>query len=417
MTAANSRRGGSVATATADSSDRDFARKVLAAGLLRRYDHDGVSLSAINAETGRGATYIRDLLLEHTTLRRNNGFQDRRPRRHPIPTRLHIGYLKLPGSHLDDDVRETVLAAIAKAGHDVVSLPTERDDSPARPAHLPVLTALVVELTRAWRSKPHNLFGAAADAEPDSAQSMIRHYTVDRGIATLIWDVDRQVPPDNPLGQLPNVLVAGSPAPPGRGLELAVPIADRALDRADLRGLCQRPRQGLLYAGNRHDQDDHLFTSVVAAAAAGLPHHIVGSWPNTTAWPRLNFTGPVSRGEQGLAYATSLACLMLPAPGQTVLGHRASDLALAVINGCLPLIHVSVSDADDHVPEELIVADAAQLDAVYRRLDRLAGSRYHRDLLTACWQYRQRHRASDTVPRLLDALQLLARRAGDPDAR
>src|SRR5207248_768654 len=74
----------------------------------------------------------------------------------------------------------------------------------------------------------------------------------------LVWDKDRQLSADDPLRQVPTVVVCEPALHPTSGaVSLLFPVADAALDCADPLGLVAETRDlPLVYVGNQYDRDD-----------------------------------------------------------------------------------------------------------------------------------------------------------------
>ncbi|HEY6794265.1 MAG TPA: hypothetical protein VI248_06245 [Kineosporiaceae bacterium] len=318
--------------------------------------------------------------------------------------------------------RRPLLDALIGLGHEVVLLQANRDLTEAGDDltgtyrwddGLPDLDVLVLEWrwpipgrnTTACRSAGHT-------CDLHRQRQLLTHYTY-RGLPTVIWDKDLQLPGDDELRQRPNVQIAEAALHPSPGAtSLLFPVPDDRLDAADPVALARLPRLlPLVYVGNQYDRDD-AFDTYFAPAARVHPHRVAGKWTRTRAWPHVTFTGRIPFSEVEELYRQALTTmLLLPARYQRA-GQMTQRLFEAVFGGCLPLTLLTMTtarDADRFAPPELHVRDGAHAAGVIARLGRVAGSSEHVDLLAACLQRLEIFRLSRQVT-VFDALLSASRR-------
>src|SRR5205807_2374055 len=108
-------------------------------------------------------------------------------------------------------------------------------------------------------------------------EELLRHYTKERGIHTIIWDKDQRFRRSGWPSGAPNVTVCEPALFPRRDANrLLFPIADKALDSTDPTALTKQPRDlPLVYIGNQYDRDDS-FDIFFAPAAATHEHRVAG---------------------------------------------------------------------------------------------------------------------------------------------
>jgi hypothetical protein len=262
---------------------------------------------------------------------------------------------------------------------------------------------VVVELTLPPDDLPTAATEPASNRGGGDPTGLVRHYTR-QGTATVIWDLDDavdQLAPD--ALNLPHLHVATTATRPGR-IQLRYPISDRALDHTSPRQLARRQRDDVLLRvepgiGQHGTVTGHITTTDIRA----------GSPAPAESYP---ITNPSDMTD---ALHTSLATLIQPAPGHTVLGHHLAHLTRAVAAGCLPLVHAAFTDAAEFVPQQLIIRDDHDLATTLDLIAAIKGSEAHHDLIAAGLLYLQRYRVSHQAPTLLTLLHTLAGRRPPPE--
>jgi hypothetical protein len=99
----------------------------------------------------------------------------------------------------------------------------------------------------------HAVRTTARVSEREHARRIRAGQTCERQTPTLIWDLDRQLPADDPLRAVPNAAVgefALLTTPGAR--RLSCPVPDELVDAADAKRLARRIRElPLVYVGNQ----------------------------------------------------------------------------------------------------------------------------------------------------------------------
>lgn len=214
---------------------------------------------------------------------------------------------------------------------------------------------------------------------------LIERYTLSVQIPTLVWDLDRQLPDNDPLRSAPNVAVGEFALTPFPGSRyLPCPVPDPLLDAADPELLAARSYSlPLVYVGNQYDRDDH-FDRYFAPAAAVVPHRVAGKWPRTAEWAHVNFTGRARYQEVEQIHREALATVLLLPERYRRVGHMTSRWWEALLAGCLPLLPSDTFGADRYVPSELQVSDGRDVVGRLAWLQSIAGSSRHADLIAEC---------------------------------
>jgi hypothetical protein len=232
--------------------------------------------------------------------------------------------------------RRPLIDALAGAGHEIVFLQANRDlrevgdDLRHRyrwDAGLPDLDAVVLEWRWPLPGRNTTVCGAAGHTcDLHRRDDLISHYTRSLGVPTVIWDLDRRLPVDDPLRRLPQVTVCEFALRPTPGaVTLRCPVPDAALDAADPAALAGVPRPvSLVYVGNQYDRDA-AFDRFFAPAALWFPHRVAGKWTHTQAWPHVHLHRPL-RVRPGRADPPAGAGNGATAPGP-VRRRRAHDVA------------------------------------------------------------------------------------------
>lgn len=313
--------------------------------------------------------------------------------------------------------RRPLIDGLAAAGHEVVLVQRNRDLAEAgldlRGQYtfggLPDLDVLMVE----WRwplpgrnTTPCGAPGHTCDLHRQA--ELLEHYTRACGTPTVIWDLDRQLPADDPVRGLPNVAVcefALNPTPDAT--TLLCPVPDAALDAANPAALVGRPRPvSLVYVGNQYDRDD-AFDRYFAPAARQVGHRVAGQWPRTERWPHVTFTGRCPFDEVEAIHRQALATVLLMPERYNAVGHMTSRLFEALLAGCLPLLPAEFVGGEAFVPPVLRVADGADVVQRVEHLQHIAGSTEHVDLIAACLSFLEPMRLSRQLAVLDNAFTAL----------
>jgi hypothetical protein len=291
--------------------------------------------------------------------------------------------------------RRSLIDGLITAGHEVVFLQRNRDlheaDCDLRHLYawdhgLPAIDALFLE----WRwpvpgrsTTPCGSPGHACDLHRQD--ELVGYYTARRQVPTIVWDKDLQLEPGSPLRSAPNVTVCEAGLRPAPGAEsLLFPVPDSALDEADPVALSVLPRHlPLVYAGNQYDRDE-AFTEFFAPAAGCLPHRVAGKWTRTDAWPHVNFTGRCAFPKVRELHLSALATVLLLPRRYARAGQMTQRLPEAVLAGCLPVTPASLPCAPAFTPVVLHAATGDEVAGIINRLQRIAGTSAHADLIARC---------------------------------
>jgi hypothetical protein len=322
--------------------------------------------------------------------------------------------------------RRSLVDAVSAAGHQVVFLQENRDlheggvdlrDAYGFSSGFPRLDALVLEWR--WPLPGRNTTGcgtAGHTCDLHRQRELLEVYTFDRRTPTVVWDLDRRLPADDPLRRRGNVTVAEYALRPTPGaITVACPAPDRLLDAADPALLAARPRPvDLVYVGNQYDRDA-AFGAWFAPAAAQVSHRVAGKWPRTSAWPHVRFTGRCRFGEVAAIHAGALATVLLLPERYARVGHQTSRLFEAVTAGCLPLTPSNTVCASAFTPDVLHVDDGAAVVERLRWLRAIAGTPEHEALIAACLAHLEQFRLTRQTEVLLNAVHALAGRSRPDD--
>ncbi|WP_018253855.1 CgeB family protein [Salinispora mooreana] len=291
--------------------------------------------------------------------------------------------------------RRTLVNGLASRGHDLVFLQPDRDLIEAGvdlsayyrwDAGLPDLDVLFLEWRWPIPGRNTTWCGAAGHTCDLHRQAeLLSHYTEQLGVPTILWDKDRQLPHDDPLSNHPAVTLCEAALHPSPGaVSLFFPVDDQVLDTADPSALSQLDRPTTLaYVGNQYDRDD-AFNEYFAPAAAEVPHVVAGKWPDTRAWPQLNFVGRVPFRRVGAIHRSSVATVLLLPERYARVGQVTQRIFEAVLAGCLPIMPADVRSADQFVPSELITADGHEVARLAQHLRGVTGTAEHAELIDAC---------------------------------
>ncbi|GID29541.1 hypothetical protein [Paractinoplanes brasiliensis] len=314
--------------------------------------------------------------------------------------------------------RRAVIDALQDAGNEIVLLQADRDrweadvdldDRYRFAAGLPELDAVVFEWR--WPLPGRNTIDCGTPGHTcdlHRQQELIEHYTTGLATPTVIWDMDRRLPADDPLRARANVRVGEYALRPTPGaITLACPVPDTLLDHADPYRLAaaQRPIP-LVYVGNQYGRDD-AFDRFFAPAAAQVTHRVAGKWTDTGPWPHVNFTGRCRFNEVADIHRGALATVLLLPERYRTVGHQTSRLFEAVTQGCLPLTPADTVAADRFTPPELHVRDGGEVVEKLHWLQSIAGTPAHQDLIRACLRLLEPYRLSTQIAVLLDTLHAL----------
>jgi hypothetical protein len=236
---------------------------------------------------------------------------------------------------------------------------------------------------------------------------LVRYYTLDRGLPTVLWDKDQQLAPDHPIRRIPQITVcepAFHPRPGATGL--LFPVADTELDTAVPATLAAASRDiPLVYVGNQYDRDE-AFDAYFAPAAAHLPHLVAGSWPDTGRWPQVSFAGRVPFPQVRRLHHRALATVLLAPDRYAATGQFTQRIFEAVLAGCLPITPAAIRSAATVIPPELLAGSGTDVVAAVTRLTRIAGTPAHVELIRDCLRRLEVFRLS----RQLDVLDRILRR-------
>jgi hypothetical protein len=289
--------------------------------------------------------------------------------------------------------RRTLIVGLIRLGHEIVFLQADRDlaEAGARLPYvwddgLPAIDALFLEWR--WRIQGRNdtpcgTPGHTCDLHRQ--EELLRHYTRERGIHTIVWDKDQQLKRSGWLSDAPNVTVCEPALFPRQGAtRLLFPLADEALDSADPTALARQARDlPLVYIGNQYDRD-RSFDIYFAPAAAMLEHRVAGKWSDTSRWPHVNFTGRLAFPSVEPLYRRSLATILLAPPRYALRGQFTTRLFEATLAGCLPIGPAELCGVETVVPRQLIVGDGAEAADLVGHLRSIAGTPEHAALIRSC---------------------------------
>jgi hypothetical protein len=311
--------------------------------------------------------------------------------------------------------RRPFIDGLVQAGHEVVFLQANRDLDEAgldlRDRYLwheefPDLDALILEWR--WPLPDRNTTRcstAGHTCDLHRQTELLDHYTRP-GLATLVWDLDRQLPPDDRVRSLGNVAVGEFALIPSPGaVSLYCPVPDALLDAAEPGQLAAAERPvPLVYVGNQYDRDE-AFGRYFAPAAAAVAHRVAGKWQRTQAWPHVTFTGRCGFAEVEQIHRTALATVLLLPERYAAVGHMTSRWFEAALAGCLPLAPAEIRGIDTYVPRALQVTSGQDVIGKLAWLGRIAGSAGHADLIAACLAHLEPFRCSAQVATAIQILE------------
>ena len=314
--------------------------------------------------------------------------------------------------------RRPFIDGLIAAGHAVVFLQPDRDliEAGQTPwgryrweSGYPDLDAIIFE----WRWPLPGRNTTDCDAPGHTCDlhrqtDLFDHYTR-TGTPTLIWDLDRQLPGDDPRRLFPNVTVGEFALMPTPGaVSLPCPVPDALLDAADPKLLASRSRAvSLVYVGNQYDRDD-AFDRYFAPAAARVTHQVAGKWTRTQRWPQIRFTGRCGFAEVETLHRRALATVLLLPDRYANVGHMTSRWFEALLAGCLPLTPTEIRLVDAYAPRELQVTTGEDVIDKLVWLQSIAGSAEHADLIGSCLPLLEPFRCSTQVATALNVLERLS---------
>lgn len=315
--------------------------------------------------------------------------------------------------------RRPLLEALRAQGHDLILLQRDRDLLEARyalPGHyrfdagLPALDAVMLEWR--WPMPGRNTTACGTPGHTCDLHrqaELLAAYTERQGTATVIWDKDRMLPPDDHLRNHCGVAVCEAALHPTPGAHrLLFPVEDHLLECVDPDALAARNRPvTLAYVGNQYNRDE-AFDAYFAPAARQVEHVIAGKWTDTTRWGGLRFIGRVPFVRVRAIHTDSLATVLLLPQRYARVGQVTQRLVEAVLAGCLPLAPASIRGIATFVPRALHVRSGAEVIDKLRWLRALAGTPQHADLIAACLQHLDPFRLSAQIAELQRILHELA---------
>lgn len=309
--------------------------------------------------------------------------------------------------------RRAVVDGLTAAGHKLMFLQHDRDRLEAGDhvagfcwdPGLPVIDVLMLEWRWPLAGRNDSACGSPGHTCDLHRQAeLLEHYTRQAATPTLVWDLDRQMRPDDALRGLPNVTVADFAFLQQPGVvTLPCPVPDELLDSANPAVLVASRRPvDLVYVGNQYDRDD-AFDTYFAPAARRLVHQVAGKWPRVERWPQVTFTGRAAYPEVAAIHGRSLATVLLLPDRYARVAAMTSRLFEAVTAGCAPLATQELAMDGVFVPPELHVASGADVVERVRWLRRIQGTAQHAEVLIRCLQRLEPFRVSRQVA-VLDRL-------------
>lgn len=293
--------------------------------------------------------------------------------------------------------RRVFIDGLRSRGHDIVFLQPDRDYVEAGlnlsgtyswDVGFPEIDLLFLEWRWPITGRNTTWCGAAGHTcDLHRQQELLDHYTRGRGTFTVIWDKDQNLPVNDALRNTRNVVVCEAALHPTEGaVSLLFPVADAALAVADPAALAAKHRGlPLTYVGNQYERDA-AFDQFFAPAAARHEHLVAGKWTNTGSWPHVSFVGRVPFTEVAEIYGRALATVLLLPDRYAKKGQMTQRLVEAVLAGCLPLTPAYIRSAEHFTPPQLHVADGTAVHTALNRLQQIAGTKEHEQLITECLQ-------------------------------
>lgn len=291
--------------------------------------------------------------------------------------------------------RRPLIDALLARGHDIVFLQADRDgleagDSISSPytfdAGFPDLDVLFLEWRWPIEGRNTTICGTPGHTCDLHRQAeLLLHYTTHRRMPTVIWDKDRQLRPDSIWRGHPTVTVCEAALEPTSGAcTLLFPVDEELIAQADPNTLARKPRKvSLVYVGNQYDRNE-AFDRFFAPAASCFDHRVGGKWPQTGRWPHVTFLGRVPFTAVGNLYGSALTTVLLLPERYAAAGQMTQRIFEAVLAGCLPLAPAGIRHVERFVPEELVVRSGGHVVRRITDLKKIAGTRQHAELISAC---------------------------------
>lgn len=313
--------------------------------------------------------------------------------------------------------RRPLIDALLDRGHEIVFLQANRDlleagDNLSRAYNfdhgIPDIDVLFLEWR--WPIDGRNTSSCGAEGHTCDLHrqaELVKQYSVQSGTPTVIWDKDRQLRADSLWRRAPRVAVCEAALAPTPGAHrLLFPVDDRLLDRADPSALARQLREiALGYVGNQYDRDEH-FHQYFAPAAACFEHQVAGKWTSTARWPHVSFLGRIPFEQAHHLYSGALATVLMLPERYAASGQMTQRIFESVLAGCVPLAPADILHAEQFVPEDLVVKTGSQVIRQVKRLQDIAGTQQHADLIAACLDRLSLFRLSrqiDALEAVLDA--------------
>jgi hypothetical protein len=314
--------------------------------------------------------------------------------------------------------RRPFIDGLISAGHEIVLLQINRDlyeagddlrDNYRWHLGFPDLDALIFEWRWPLPGRNTTLCGTVGHTCDLHRQTELFDQYTASGTPTLVWDLDRQLPPDDPRRGLTNLVVGEFALQPTPGAaSLLCPVFDVLLDAADPQHLAAAERpMSLVYVWNQYDRDE-AFDRYFAPAAATVAHRVAGKWPRAQAWPHVTFTGRCGFAEVERIHRAALATVLLLPERYATVGHMTSRWFEALLAGCLPLAPTQIHGVDAYAPLELRVNDGHEVADRLAWLESIAGSGDHAALIAACLGYLEPFRCSAQVATAVKLLEGLS---------
>lgn len=291
--------------------------------------------------------------------------------------------------------RRVLIDGIRSRGHEVILLQANRDYIEAGDdfrttysweAGLPDIDLIFFEWR--WRipgrnDTPCDSVGHSCDLHRQ--QELLRHYTVDSRLKTVIWDKDRRLHRAASIRRLAHVTICEAGLYPRYGAaSLLFPVSDEVLDTSDAESLAQLERTyDVVYIGNQYGRDGE-FDRYFAGLARDAEHAVWGKWERVSRWPWVNFRGRLPFAEVEAKYRRSLATVLLLPGRYAAVGQMTQRVFEAALSGCLPMIPTSVRGAEQFAPPALHISDGATGMATLKSLRSIVGTPKHAKLIAAC---------------------------------
>ena len=314
--------------------------------------------------------------------------------------------------------RRPFIDGLTSAGHEIVLLQINRDRYEAGEdlrdryrwhSGFPDLDALIFEWRWPLPGRNTTHCGAGGHTCDLHRQTELFDRYTAAGTPTLVWDLDRQLPADDPRRQLPNMVVGEFALRHTPGAEgLFCPVPDDLLNSADPKRLARTERPlPLVYVGNQYDRDE-AFDLYFAPAAATVPHRVAGKWLRTQAWPHVTFSGRCGFVEVDQIHRGALATVLLLPQRYAAVGHMTSRWFEALLAGCLPLAPAEIHSVETYTPPSLRVNNGHDVIEKLTWLQSIAGTSEHIDLIATSLSYLEPFRNSTQVATAVKLLEGLS---------